>query len=224
VRAKVNQTIFKNVLHQLQTNQLIATLEKLLIVEKEETYSVYQKLKTPPKSPTVTNFRNQVKHHDWLMSLGQIGPYLIGIPKVKLKQFAEEAKSLDVNNIKDLSEAKKYTLIACLLYQAQQTVKDSLGTFVCKTLFSAHKHAKRKLIKLKENIQAETKAVAQMMLDSTTDYKEKPRHTKAFASKFKKRIDTKGGTDNVISMCKKIIAYHSNPNSGLKKLINSSFS
>jgi TnpA family transposase len=209
VRAKVNQTIFKNVLHQLQTNQLIETLDKLLIVEKEETYSAYQKLKTPPKAPTVTNFKNQVKHHDWLMGLGQFEPYLLTLPKVKLKQFAGEAKSLDVNNLKDLSAAKKYTLIACLLYQAQQIVKDSLCTFVCKTLFYSHKQAKRKLVKLKENIQDETKAVAQMMLDSTTDYKEKPRHTKAFASKFKKRIDTKGGTDNVISMCQKIIAYHS---------------
>jgi hypothetical protein len=146
VRAKVNQGIFKNVLHQLQTHSLITTIDKLLIVEKEETYSAYQKLKTPPKAPTVTNFRNQVKHHDWLMSLGQIEPYLISIPKVKLKQFAGEAKSLDVNNLKDLSEAKKYTLIACLLYQAQQTVKDSLGNFVCKTLFYSHKQAKRKLI------------------------------------------------------------------------------
>ena len=209
VRTKVNQGIFQNVLHQLQTNQLIATLDKLLFVEKEETYSAYQKLKTPAKAPTVTNFKNQVKHHDWLMSLGQIEPYLLSLPKVKLKQFAGEAKSLDVNNLKDLSEAKKYTLIACLLYQAQQIVKDSLCTFVCKTLFYSHKQAKRKLVKLKENIQDETKAVAQMMLDSTTDYKERPRHTKAFASKFKKRLDTKGGTDNVISMCQKIIAYHS---------------
>ncbi len=210
MRANVNQTIFKNVLQQLQENNFIETLDKLLVVEKEETYSAYQKLKIPPKSPTITHFKAQIKYHAWLMSLGRIETYLIAIPKVKLKQFAEEAKSLDVNNLNDLSEPKKYTLITCLLYQAQQTTKDSLGTFICKSLFSAHKQAKRKLAKLKENIENETKEVAKMILDSTTDYTESPRQTKAFASKFKKRLDNKGGSDQVINLCEKIIAYHSN--------------
>ena len=210
VRATVNKTIFQNVWQQLHENQLTHTFDKLLIIEKEDTYSAYQKLKMPPKSPTITHFKAQIKHHNWLMGLGTVEPYVQTIPKVKIKQFAQEAKSLDVNNLNDLSDAKKYTLMACLLYQCQQTVKDSLGTFICKALFSAHKQAKRKLTKLKENIENDTKDVAQMMLDSINDYKEYPRRTKTFAANFKKRLENKGGIEHVASLCQSIIAYHSN--------------
>jgi hypothetical protein len=82
------------VTNQLQANDLIGNIDKLLVVEKEETYSAYQRIKQSPKALTITNFKRHINHHTWLMSLGSIEPYLKNITKVKLKQFAEEAKSL----------------------------------------------------------------------------------------------------------------------------------
>lgn len=209
VRAKVNQGIFQNVINHLKANNLLETMEKLLLVEKEETYSDYQKLKQPPKAPTVTNFKEHILHHTWLMSLGSMEPYLKDITKVKLKQFAEEAKFLDVDNLKDLSDQKKYTLIACMLYQAQQTTKDNLGIFVCKTLSFSHKRAKKKLGDLKTQFADKTQDIAKLMLGVITDYKEAPKQTRSFASKFKKKIDDQGGIDQVTDICHKIIAYNS---------------
>lgn len=209
VRAKVNQDIFQNVTNHLKANNLLETMEKLLLVEKEETYSDYQKLKQPPKAPTVTNFKEHILHHTWLMNLGSMEPYLKDITKVKLKQFAEEAKSLDVDNLKDLSDQKKYTLIASLLYQAQQTTKDNLGIFVCKILSSSHKRAKKKLETLKTQFADKTQDIAKLMLGVITDYKEAPKQTRSFVSKFKKKIDDQGGIDQVTNICQKIIAYNS---------------
>ena len=117
VRSTVNQKIFQKVIDHLKIDNILGSLDKLLLVEKDEFYSPYQKLKESPKAPTITNFRDYLSYHDWLMELGSMEPYLKGITKVKLKQFAEEAKSLDVDNLKDITDQKKYILIVCLLYQ-----------------------------------------------------------------------------------------------------------
>jgi TnpA family transposase len=197
------------VTRHLKANDLIGNIDKLLVVEKDETYSAYQKIKQSPKAPTITNFKEHINHHTWLMSLGSMELYLKDITKVKLKQFGEEAKSLDVDNLKDLSDYKKYTLIACLLHQAQQTTKDALGVFVCKALFSAHKRARKKLEILKTQFDDKTQDLAKLMLGVLTDYKEAPRQTRAFVSKFKKKVDDQGGIDQVTDTCQKIIAYNS---------------
>jgi len=59
VRYKVNQDIFQKVTKHLADAQPLEKMDALLIVEKEETYSPYQKLKDPPKAPTITNFRGR---------------------------------------------------------------------------------------------------------------------------------------------------------------------
>ena len=150
VRSTVNQDIYQKVMRHLKDHNLLEKMDALLIVEQEEAYSAYQRLKEPPKAPTLTHFKDYTVYHHWLMSLRFMEPYLKAITKVKLKQFAEEAKSLDIDNLKDLSDQKKYTLIACLIHQAQQTAKDALGVFACKTVFSVHKKARKTLDILKE--------------------------------------------------------------------------
>lgn len=210
VRSKVNQAIFQIVTNYLKTNNLLAQIDNLLIVEKEETYSAYQRLKQPPKAPTLTNFKEYICYNHWLMSLGFIERYLKDIAKVKLKQFAEEAKSLDIDNLKDLSEKKKYTLIACLIYQAQQMAKDTLGIFVCKTIFAIHKQGKKKLAILKEKLYDKMQDLAKLMLGIVGDYQEAPQQTKSFVSKFRKKIEDQGGFEEVADLCQKIIAYNSN--------------
>lgn len=209
VRARVNQNIFKNVTQRLITHHLTSILDQLLMVEKDEAYSAYQKLKQSPPSPTVTHLKSYINYHTWLMSFGAMEPYLKDITKIKLKQFAEEAKSLDVNNLKDLSSHKKYTLITSLLYQAQIKAKDVLGVFVCKTLSLAHKHAKRKLEALKMQFADETQDLAKLMLGILGDYQQAPNKTKKFVAQFKKKIEDQGGLDHVTDLCQKIIAYNS---------------
>ncbi|MBY0282001.1 MAG: hypothetical protein K2W94_07595 [Alphaproteobacteria bacterium] len=209
VRSKVNQKIFQRIADRLKANNILEGFDKLLLVEKEEPYSDYQKLKELPKAPTIPNFRDYVEYHAWLMKWELMEPYLKDISKVKVKQFAEEAKSLDVDNLKDITDQKKYTLIACLLYQAQQTAKDTLGIFVCKTLFSSHKKAQRKLEILKEQFSNQTQNLAKLVLGVVQDYQEAPKKTRVFASKFKKKIEDQGGFEAIEGLCQKVIVYNS---------------
>jgi TnpA family transposase len=208
-RARVNQDIFQRVFQQLQADQLLEKLDHLLIVAKEESYSDYQKLKDPPQAPTITQFRAYLGYYHWLMSFGSLEHYLRGITKVKLKQFAEEAKSLDVDNLKDLAINKKYMMITSLLYRAQQVAKDAWGIFVCKTIFTTHKQAKRKLDILKEKLTEQTQGLAKLMLSIVEDYKETPHQDKAFSLRFKQKIDDQGGLDEIEALCQKLILYNS---------------
>lgn len=49
----------------------------------------------------------------------------------KRLQFAQEAKSLDISNLMDLFEARRYTLIACLIDHTQKKTKDNLAEVFC---------------------------------------------------------------------------------------------
>jgi TnpA family transposase len=209
VRARVNQDIFQRVFQHLQADHRLEKLDRLLIVAKEESYSDYQKLKDPPKAPTLTQFRTYLGYYHWLMSFGSLEPYLHGITKVKLKQFAEEAKSLDIDNLKDLAINKKHMMIASLLYRAQQVAKDALGIFVCKTIFATHKRAKRKLEVLKEKLTDQTQDLAKLMLSIVEDYKETPNQDRAFTLRFKQKIEDQGGFDEIEALCQKLILYNS---------------
>ncbi|AIL13700.1 hypothetical protein IM40_09745 (plasmid) [Candidatus Paracaedimonas acanthamoebae] len=208
-RATVNRGIFHKVTHILKNKDLLKILDQFLITKDNESYSDYQKLKQSPKAPTITNFKELIRHHSWLMSLGDMKPYLQEITKVKLKQFAEEARSLDVSNLRDLSDAKKYTLIVCLIYQAQQLTKDALATLFCKTLSSIHKRAKRELDELRRQFADKTQDLAYLMLEMVGDFKDYASKPKIFTSHFKEKLEAQGGVEQIMDICQTIIAYNS---------------
>lgn len=208
-RATVNRRIFQQVKNSLEQQGILKNIDSLLIVQKDEAYSAYQKLKRVPKAPTLKHFKEQVDHHTWLTRLGFMDFCLKDVTKVKIKQFAEEAKSLDISNLHDLSDPKKYTLVACLIQQAQQIAKDALGTFLCKTLSSIHKKAKKELETLKTQYAEKTQDLAKLMLGVLGDYQIAHNKTRLFASKFKEKVDNQGGIEEVTDICQNIIAYNS---------------
>ena len=99
VRFMVNNKIFKNIYQQLKSHQ-IEMLDALLEIKLDYNRTGYNGLKQLPKNPTISNFRELIKHPDWLMSMGGIEKYVVDISKVKLQQFAEQAKSLDASDLK----------------------------------------------------------------------------------------------------------------------------
>lgn len=208
VRSKVNQGIFKKVSDALEEQHILENMEKLLVIKKDEMYSDYQKLKKVPKAPTRGHFKEYLLHHIWLTGLGNMDFFVKDISKVKIKQFSEEAKTLDIDNLRDISFQKRYTLIACLLHQTQQTTKDALGSFFCKILFSIHKKAKRTLELLRINFAEQTQGLAKLMINMLTDFKEFSYKEHIFTSKFEKNIENQGGAEGVINLCEKIIAYN----------------
>lgn len=128
----------------------------MLETSKDYQRSDYNNLKVLPKNPTISNFKELILHHDWLASFGDMKKQLRSIIPIKLTQLAQQARSLDASNVKDFSESKRYTLILCLISQAQTQAKDALALTCCRTIMKMHKDAKNKLENLREHYRYKT--------------------------------------------------------------------
>jgi hypothetical protein len=106
-------------------------LETLLTRVGDGAKSPWHRLKSELKQPTAQNNRDFLEHLDWLREQA-VSAYLLGdIPDVKGKQFAAEARSLDVASLNDLTEAKRLTLAAALvLAQTARALADVADMFV----------------------------------------------------------------------------------------------
>jgi hypothetical protein len=68
-------------------------LDMLLSRAEDESKSPWHRLKSEPKQPSAQNNRDFLGHLDWLRELAISGDTFRGIPDVKVKQFAAEARS-----------------------------------------------------------------------------------------------------------------------------------
>lgn len=209
-KATVNRKIFEEVKQKLEKSGLINVIDNLLKLIPLEGYtSYYQAFKQLPKSPSFKNFKNLLEHHTFLMEIGDFSQHLDQIPSLKFTQFVEEAKSLDVSDVRNkLSESKKYTLTACLAVSAQKAAKDALATTFCKLISKAHKDAMRELQEIIEERDAKSQQLTNLLLQLSLDFRDQKQ--KKFLTSLKLHYHNHGGIDNVIATCEEVIALQSN--------------
>lgn len=209
-RENINSKIFNDVKLALHKDGKIQILDDFLISLPPSLFtSNYQALKQLPKRPTVKNFRELLTHHDYLLKLGNFSPYLKSIPKLKLEQFIEEAKSLDISDIKlRIGQEKKYTLLACLTDHAQKTIKDALALTLCKMISKSHKEAERELENILKGKEEQAQVLTNFLLKLSTDYRDQEEDK--FLINLKSHFDEHGGVGKVIEDCEKVAAIQSN--------------
>ena len=208
-RSEVNTALFKKLSSNLKKDGLAKMLDEFIAAPPSPNYtSHYQALKHLPKKPTIKNFKRLLVHNEFLEKIGDLSRYLKDIPKLKLDQFIEEAKSLDVSDIRlRLSEEKKYTLVACLADNAQKSAKDALALSLCKMLSKCHKAAEiefQEVLKIQEE---KTHILTNFLLKLTTDYRD--HDTNIFLKSLKVQYEAHGGVDKIIEDCEKATAIHS---------------
>ena len=207
IRYHINNHLFEKITERLRSarklTQLLATLEQADDFNK----TPFHEFKAIPTKPTVTGFRWLNQHHEWLMSFGDMQPYLKGISKIKLSQFAEEAKSLDASLIKSFPNInKRYALVACLLAQAQQQAKDALVKTFTLSIESTQKEAEQRYtgdIKHRQNLLSQ---LIEFVFNMTTGYEKKQAKTKKVVEHIHESYQQYGGTEKVIEDCEKILA------------------
>lgn len=205
-RFSVNNKIFHDINNQLNSNQ-IDFLDSLLEIN-DDNRTDYNKLKQLPKKATISHFRELLKHHDWLMAMHGMEKYLANISKVKLQQFAEQARSLDASDLKKYSSSKRYSLIICLLYQSQCHAKDALALTFCKMMAKIHKRAKEKLEEIKLQIESKTHDMLYLFSDILTDFKENKPDMELMAGILHK-INNNGGAAALHADCEQAVACNS---------------
>lgn len=190
---------------------IVPSLEALIEETSGYNRTGYNALKALPSRPTISNLRELIKHHDWLVELVNIESVVSGIADIKLTQFSEYAISLDASDIREMSDAKKYTLIAILIHHAQNETKEALTTTFCKTMFKIHADGKRELERLKDKYSKTTQDVAELLEKITEDIEsyDGKKHKKLAESLLLHYDAYEGGSAKVSEDCKKVSAYNS---------------
>lgn len=206
-RSLVNRKIFKTIYDQLG-DDFLERLDDLFVIKPGYSRTGYHALKRLPKSPTITNFKELIEHHNWLMSFEDIDAYLDGISKIKLQQFAAEAKSLDASDFKNMSQHRQYSLILCLLYQAQRKAKDSLAVMYSGSLSKMHKKVNKKLTDLRKKEEAKTKHLVGAFRDVISVCKEKPIAYTELGKSVIQAMSHHGGVDFLHDECEEVSALY----------------
>ncbi len=206
-RHHVNNKIFRGAMQRLVAGNHQVTLDNLLVRQGDEQRTLFNKVKSMPQRPSVNKFHKFLDHFHWLMSLGDILSCLEGITKIKIDQFAEEAKTMTADDMMDIGEAKRYTLIASLIFKAQSTTKDVLAKMFCRLIAIAHKQAKTKLEKKLNSSKDDTCNVIELFQKIIDDGRSIKNYC-LFAKTFHETIIDAGGFDLIDSKCNDILASH----------------
>jgi len=139
-RTDINQGYHTQIRDRL-SDVATAALKALLARPPDGTQSSWDRLKIEPKQATTQNTRDFLEHLEWLRGHAVQPDVFAGIPDVKVKQFAAEARSLDLGSIHDCAEAKRLTLTAALvLVQTARALDDAADMFV-RLVQKLHNHA-----------------------------------------------------------------------------------
>lgn len=206
-RHTVNNRIFRDVQNKLLSIPKKNQLNNLLKCQSGVQRSLFDKLKDSPRRPTIQRFREFLEHFHWLETFGDVALSLAGIAQIKLEQFAEEANSLTADELKDISEPKRHTLIASLIYKSQADAKDSLSVMFCRLVSIADKQANHELNSHLENAKEDTCKVIGLLKEITENAKSTDNDTD-LVKKLHEQINCHGGYDTVINRCDDILIKH----------------
>jgi len=207
-RAVVAHGIYRQVEHRLSEETRTA-LDALFVVEPSTFWSAWQDLKRDPASPTLTHMKLLIAH---LVSLSEqrnlLAPDLfIGVPHGKIKQFAAEAKTLDVARMREMLPRKRYTLTAALLLVQSAQALDDLAEMLIKRMLAIHQKGKEALQQYHLEHQARTDALVTTLRDLVVAYRKEGTAEERFTA-----IEGVLGeqSEEVLKQCEEHLAYADN--------------
>ncbi len=127
--------------------------------------SEFDRLKTPAKAATLGKFKLRLAHLQALDELGATEQWLDGIPATKITHFAGEARMTDVGDMRDIGDAKRWTLLASLIHECRTAARDEVATMFCKRMAVIHKKGKERLEQLREQHRVETERLIDVFGD-----------------------------------------------------------
>ena len=171
----------------------------MLAKQSDETRSSWFKLKQEPKQPNTKTMREFVQHINWLLSINQGWEALDNIPKVKLKRFADEAKSLNLYEISRITENKRVTLVAALIAEQTSIASDDFSEMFVRQVKKMHNIGREALHKYRVKYEDRTDHLIQTLENIAVAW--------ASESKDKHRLKAVDNViapnvDNIIQQCK----------------------
>jgi hypothetical protein len=164
IRTETNTQLFALVATRLDAADR-RRLARLLWLDPTSRRSEFDRLKTPAKAASLGKFKLRLAHLRALDELGGTEQWLDGIPATKIAHFAGEARVTDVGDMRDIGEAKRWTLLASLIHECRTTARDEVATMFCKRMAVIHKKGKERLAELHEQHRAESERLLDVFGD-----------------------------------------------------------
>ena len=137
----MNRALYKRVF-ELLTKDELASIDALFNTDLTTLRTPWNDLKTDAGNPTLTHLRDLVARQRWLASQVVRTDALAGIPPVKVRHFAEEARTLDAGRMQALEPHKRMTLAVALLAIQAARALDDLGEMFVRRMQHIHNAAK----------------------------------------------------------------------------------
>lgn len=208
IRRLVNTGIYQRVLARSPTSQQ-QTFSRLL--ERDTTspspFTAFDRLKDAPKSATLTHLDEWLSRLLWLQSLGNMSPLLEGVRSAKITHLAQEAGSLYPSDLLDFSEAKRFTLLACLIFQATFSTRDEIVQMFLKRIARLTEKAKQEL----ERLRKEERAITEHLVEVLADVVQASADAKDVAdrgSQISVILERAGGQALLQEQCEQVSAHH----------------
>ncbi len=116
-------------------------LQSLLRREEGQARSAWDRIKREPRRATVPQLKECLEHLRWLQQLNGAAAAFADIPEVKIRQFAAEARSLDLASLADMPERKRFTLVAALILKQMARALDDVTDLFLRQVKRMHNKA-----------------------------------------------------------------------------------
>jgi len=141
VRATLARALYQRVFNALSADDLVR-IDALFITDLTTLRAPWNELKADAPNPTLTHLRDLVARQRWLATQAVGIDAFSGIPAVKVRHFAEEARTLDAGRMQALEPHKRATLAVALLATQAAHALDDLGEMFVRRMQHIHNAAK----------------------------------------------------------------------------------
>lgn len=155
LRAQVNGGFYRLVSDRLDAAER-ARILGLLVVDPRTRQSLLPRLTQAAPKATITRLKAHVELLGWLDEIGPTATWLAEIPPAKIEHFAGEAGVLDADEFSGVGEAKRLTLLVCLVHLARTRARDEVATMFCKRMAAIAHKARERLEELRAAHRAES--------------------------------------------------------------------
>jgi hypothetical protein len=136
-----------------------------------ESRSLWDQVKREPKRSTVPQFKDFLDHLHWLQQQNVAVSAFAEIPEAKIRQFAAEARSLDLTSLNDMPERKRLTLAGGLILKQVARALDDVTDMFIRQVKKMHHKAEEALVQYQMAHADRTDALIAVLRDITLAYK-----------------------------------------------------
>ena len=171
----------------------------------------FTRIKETPRQATLTHLRQWTARLTWLESLLPTRPFLTEIANTKVQQFAAEAATLDVGDLRDIAApSRRYSLLICFLYQAQVQTRDELVEMLLKRMRRTTTAAQTRLKELQDQHRELEEQMLAVFAEVINETLHTPEDNAALGQGVRDILQCSSGAEALRDRYAQVSAYHNN--------------